>query len=111
MAKNHAGGDRRRPLIVGQVGPRDVLAQRPVQLEHARVDQGHHTGREDRLAQGSRCEHGGVVDRPATVAASARGHDPRHAIAIHDPDRGARDAVFIQEFSNHRPETHGSILH
>ena len=56
-----------------------------------------------------------LLSRPevssATVAASAGGHDPRHAIAIDDPNRGARDAVFIQEFSNHRPEIHGSIFH
>ncbi len=47
--------------------------------------------------------------RPAALGSG--GHDPRHAIGIDDPNRGARDAVLIQEFRNHRPEIHGSIFH
>ncbi len=111
VAEDHTSGDRRSPLVAGQVRLGDVLAQRPVQLERACVDHSHDAGREDRLAQGSRCEHGVVVDRPPTTAATTGGHDRRYAIATDDPNCGAWDAVFIQQLSNHRPEIHGPIFH
>ena len=76
VAEHHPCGDRRRSLVIGQVGLGQIIAERPIQFQRPAVDQGDHACGEHRLGQGRSREHGPVVNWPATIAATACGHDP-----------------------------------